>query len=545
MIFSSKNINILILTNQNYVDNDISSVLIDEGYRVICSTTKEDVFKIVDNKQIDLILLNLPPYEINDLRILKNLRGYDCLNETPILVFSSDNKNYKIKAFKMGATDCISVPFDKEEILLKIKSFLKIRYVFMQNKRIKIDMNYNIPNLEYLKEKIENSFHPCGIFFQIEDFERIVYMYGLAGSNIIVRSVINEAKNIIVKQNKNAEIFAISEDRFAIFWDDENTLIDELVKINEQFFLQTNGKIFGEGIFKAELKVSVVANATKENFLQISLLLLKEASKNKPSCMVADFAYKEMVRKIEKTISTIEYINDAIKDNRVIPVYQPILDVKTGMVAKYESLVRIKKIYDNTLLSPAYFLEVAKQSEQYSKITKIMIQKTFEYMAKQNKNIEFSINLSSLDIENEETKQFLFKKLDEFKLHKRLIIELLEDESVNDFEIVVEFVDKVKRMGVRIAIDDYGSGYSNLERIFQFQPDFLKIDGSIIKDICENPIKLAIAKSAISLAKDIGIKTVSEYISQKDIFEKTKEIGVDFLQGYYIGKPMPEIYTTS
>ena len=62
-----------------------------------------------------------------------------------------------------------------------------------------------------------------------------------------------------------------------------------------------------------------------------------------------------------------------------------------------------------------------------------------------------------------------------------MIIELLEDESVNDFNVVIEFINKVKKMGVRIAIDDYGSGYSNLERVFQFQPDFLKIDGSIIQ----------------------------------------------------------------
>jgi EAL domain-containing protein (putative c-di-GMP-specific phosphodiesterase class I) len=243
-----------------------------------------------------------------------------------------------------------------------------------------------------------------------------------------------------------------------------------------------------------------------------------------------------MVKEIEKTISMIEYINDAIKEDRIVPVYQPILDAKTNKIYKYECLVRIKKA-NGELLSPFHFLEIAKQSEQYSKITKIMIQKTFEYMSKQNPQIEFSINLSSLDIENSEMKSFLFQKLDEYQLHKRLIIELLEDESVNDFNVVVKFINEVKKMGVRIAIDDYGSGYSNLERIFQFKPDFLKIDGSIIEGICENNIKLAIAKSAVNLAKEIGIKTISEYISNKQIYHKAKEINIDFLQGYYISPP--------
>ena len=99
----------------------------------------------------------------------------------------------------------------------------------------------------------------------------------------------------------------------------------------------------------------------------------------------------------------------------------------------------------------------------------------------------------------------------------------------------------IKRLGVKIAIDDYGSGYSNLDRIFQFKPDFLKIDGSIIKGITTDDTKVAIAKSAVYLSKQLGICTVGEFIADKELFDKAIEIGIDFLQGYYMSEPLETI----
>jgi EAL domain-containing protein (putative c-di-GMP-specific phosphodiesterase class I)/DNA-binding response OmpR family regulator len=541
MNFLPQNMSILIAddlkTNRMLAKKTLSS----EGYKIIEATNGIEAVEKARKYQPDLILIDGMMPKMTGFEAISLIKEFDELKEIPILMFTSlDNKKDKIKAFEAGANDYILKPFDEEDLILRVRSFLNMRYLFLENKKARIDTVYNMPNLQSLKDSIENCFNPTGIFFQIKDFERVVYLYGLVGSKIIVKDLISRI-NKSIKLKNNYEIFTISEDRFAIFWDNQDEIpIEKLNKFGEKFYNFVNGKVFGKLIFKTELKISVVVNSIKENFLQISLLLLKEADKKRPSYLVADIAYNKMVKEIEKTISMIEYINDAIKEDRVVPVYQPILDIKTNKIYKYECLVRIKKA-DGGLLSPAHFLETAKQSEQYSKITKIVIQKSFEYMSKQSPEIEFSINLSSLDIENSEMKSFLFQKLDEYQLHKRLIIELLEDESVNDFTVVVEFINKVKKMGVRIAIDDYGSGYSNLERVFQFQPDFLKIDGTIIQGICENNIKLAIAKSAVNLAKEIGIKTISEYISDKQIYNKAKEIDVDFLQGYYISEPKLEI----
>jgi EAL domain-containing protein (putative c-di-GMP-specific phosphodiesterase class I) len=158
-----------------------------------------------------------------------------------------------------------------------------------------------------------------------------------------------------------------------------------------------------------------------------------------------------------------------------------------------------------------------------------------------DKDCDFSINLNSIDMEDNELLHFLFNKLTQYKVAKRLIIELLEDEAIHNFDLVLKFIKNIKKLGVRIAIDDYGSGYSNLERIFQFKPDFLKIDGSIIKGITTDKTKLAIAKSAVLLSKQLNIKTVGEFIADGELFKKAKEIEIDYLQGYHISQPLETI----
>jgi EAL domain-containing protein (putative c-di-GMP-specific phosphodiesterase class I) len=144
-------------------------------------------------------------------------------------------------------------------------------------------------------------------------------------------------------------------------------------------------------------------------------------------------------------------------------------------------------------------------------------------------------------MEDNELLDFLFQILKKYNVGDRVIIELLEDEAIQNFDVVLHFIKSVKKLGIKIAIDDYGSGYSNLERIFQFEPDFLKIDGSIIKGIVNDPTKLAIAKSAVFLAKELQIETVAEFVSDEEIFNICKNIGIDYLQGYYIEEPKEEI----
>ncbi len=119
----------------------------------------------------------------------------------------------------------------------------------------------------------------------------------------------------------------------------------------------------------------------------------------------------------------------------------------------------------------------------------------------------------------------------------RIVFELLEDEKVKDFKVVKDFISLVKTFGCKIAIDDFGVGYSNFERLLDYQPDILKIDGSLVKDIEINSFSLSVVKTIIAFAKEQNIQTIAEYVESESIYNILNDIGVDYSQGYYFGKP--------
>ena len=153
---------------------------------------------------------------------------------------------------------------------------------------------------------------------------------------------------------------------------------------------------------------------------------------------------------------------------------------------------------------------------------------------------DISINLSAIDIEQKGIREEIFALLEQYRddAH-RLVFELLEDENIKDFSIVRSFVSKVKSYGVKIAIDDFGSGYSNFERLLEYQPDILKIDGSLIKNIQEDAYSLSIVKTIVSFAKEQNLQIVAEFVENEHIYKILSQLGIDYSQGYYFAQPMP------
>ena len=156
---------------------------------------------------------------------------------------------------------------------------------------------------------------------------------------------------------------------------------------------------------------------------------------------------------------------------------------------------------------------------------------------KTQKNI--TINLSFKDILNYEFIDYLDNVLEKLKFEdrNRLVFEILESENLSDYDFLEEFVLKYKKLGVKIAIDDFGSGYSNFIRIIRLKPDYLKIDGSLIKNIDKDNNSYEIVKSIIAFSKTLNIRTIAEYVHSEEIFNLLLELGVDEFQGYYFGKP--------
>jgi EAL domain-containing protein (putative c-di-GMP-specific phosphodiesterase class I) len=119
----------------------------------------------------------------------------------------------------------------------------------------------------------------------------------------------------------------------------------------------------------------------------------------------------------------------------------------------------------------------------------------------------------------------------------RIVFEVLESEGIENYQEVAQFISKIKILGAKIAIDDFGTGYSNFEHILKLDVDYIKVDGSLIQEITDNKRHRIIVETIVDFAQKVGAKTIAEFVSDEAIYNTIKEIGVDYSQGYYTGKP--------
>lgn len=289
--------------------------------------------------------------------------------------------------------------------------------------------------------------------------------------------------------------------------------------------------------YEFELSVIVSFSNKKDHIYENTKYGLYKAYKEKHDLVFANGITENLKETAVKNSKTIKMIRKAIAENRIISHFQPIVNNKTGKIEKYESLVRLED-EDGKLISPFFFLDVAKESKYYNKITSIVIDNSFAALEKTDK--EISINLSAIDIEDLELRNKLINLVmsNTHNAH-RIVFELLEDEEVKDFEVVKDFISLVKTFGVQIAIDDFGAGVSNFERLLDFQPDILKIDACLIKNIDKDKYSRDVVETIQLFAWKQDIKTVSEFVATEEILQTVKDIGVNYSQGFLLGKPEP------
>ena len=243
--------------------------------------------------------------------------------------------------------------------------------------------------------------------------------------------------------------------------------------------------------------------------------------------------------KIAKEIIDVKNMLQSSLDNDLlVPFFQPIV-AKNGEV-KHEVLMRIKDFKnEEKYITPVSFLEIAKEHNYYNEISQALILKAIKYAIISDGT--FSLNFSYLDMRNESFLSILEKTIIDNKLGKRLIFEIVESDIIDDMNIVNNFLTRFKALGVLVAIDDFGSGYSNFEYIFNINPDYIKLDGSIVKNILKDEKMHVFVETMIKFAHKFNIKVIAEYVSSQELYSELLKMDVDAMQGYYLGRPSQNI----
>lgn len=434
-------------------------------------------------------------------------------------------------------------------ILYKQKNHISAQYqrsISTYTKRIeKLEIEASIDPLTQLKNKrsLEKSIvlmkNPKLLLVDIDEFKKINDYFDANTADDLLKHIALIMSDFA--DENHLEVYKLDGDLFALLEDsiEDEQRYEELVTELMQELKNKDLTIeYNHQIASIVLTLTMGLCLENENTLKKAFIALKRAKRdNKNFVCYSKFIDEE--KEYFHQLSTAKSIQSAIAKDEILPFFQPIFD-KDKNITKFESLVRIvKKTPEGTdVITPGAFLAVSIKMKQYEIIENFVIEKVVQTLV-ENQDIVLCVNLGGRDMIDSAKNNKFINLLRRTGVANRLIIEVLEDENISQNEKIKDFLKRVKELGCKIALDDFGSGFSNFSYLLELMPDYIKIDGSIIEKITKDEKSEKIVKTIVLFSKSLGIKTVAEFVSTEEIFKKCIEIGVDEFQGFYLGKPSP------
>lgn len=487
-----------------------------------------DLFKEHEN-EIDLIITDVNMPILNGLEMVKEIKKIN-LNIPIIVATAFSNKEYLLEAIDIGIDKYVLKPIDIAKLLQVMSQSL----LYHELKDLYVDKLTNLPNRNRLKKDLENNDIDLMALLDIDEFSTINDLFGEKNGDIILYELAKSLKEYF--DASQFSIYRMDADKFAIVSINKELDVDSFYKLCRAFA----DKIERDAVYINEDEIDInitigIAEGDGSRAYKYSQRVINYARSKLQRIMIYNESFN-IQESFEENIKWVKQVKIGFKDNLFKAYFQSIVNAETKEIYKYEALIRYIT-HEGEEIAPAKFLDVAKRTKLYPNIIKIIINDSFELI--KNKNKRVSVNISFDDISNEETTAFIYEILEENKEYTNLLeFEILESEEISDFNEVTRFIENVKKFNCSVGVDDFGAGYSNFNLLTLLDIDFVKIDGSLIENITTSKDLEIIVSTIANFSKEFGVKTVAEYVSSEEIYEKIKELGIDYCQGYYFNKPV-------
>ncbi|MCT7546160.1 EAL domain-containing protein [Aliarcobacter cryaerophilus] len=424
-----------------------------------------------------------------------------------------------------------------------IEEFIAIRHditkVYEQKKLIEeqfIDELTLLPNRQKLLKDLKDSKIQKIAMININSFRDINNFYGFEAGDLVLKKF-SQILLDKISTNINLDLYRVANDVFAICTKNKDNLKeirDICTNIIEYFSLHPI--LINNNSFYLSISIGVARNckdsAVQNNLLSKAEYALRMAKKRDISILFLDENI-ELYNKLKENKKLIEELKNALISNNLLIYGQKLIN-NISKKEKYEILMRVK-LEDGSILTPYSFLKEAKKAKLYLGMTRILVKKACEYF--KGKDIDFNLNLTLEDIKDQYTMDFIVNAMEKTNTAKQITFEIVESEGIESFTEVSNFIKKAKKLGCKIAIDDFGTGYSNFEYIIKLDVDYIKIDGSLIKNInIDNNLYLTV-QTIVGFAKALKIKTVAEFVHNEEVLNCVKNLDIDYSQGFFIDEP--------
>lgn len=424
-----------------------------------------------------------------------------------------------------------------------------------ENKQVEKRLQYmathdsltNIPNRYMLEETLKRTVAKAKrgkkgalLFIDLDNFKIVNDTLGhSAGDEVLISSV-----NILKSNLRTSDFLArLGGDEFAILLED--TSLEEAWLVAEKLRRAIDDSEVCLVMYRHSVNLSlsigvVVVDGTLDSQKLLSLAdtalyRAKDGGRNKVDFIQAD---EDAAKTLSRTNQLVTLIKFALKENRFELYYQPVVTVEDKKVLHYEALLRLRDA-QGELVSPGKFIPVAERFGLMPQIDRWVVQNSLEKLVDEPE-LNIFINISGLSLGDEELLVFIEESIKEKGIEPvRIGFEITETAAVRDLKRAENWILRLKKLGCRFALDDFGIGFSSFTYLRMIPADYIKIDGSFISNLNTEPTNIALVQAINTIARTLGKKTVAEFVESQEILSKLEELKIDFAQGYYLGKPAP------
>lgn len=411
-----------------------------------------------------------------------------------------------------------------------------------------------LPNRRRLDQALElaviraRNFHRTNalLYLDLDQFKVVNDTEGHYAGDRLLTDVANKLRACV----KPGQLVArIGSDEFAIL----------LEHITEAYTLEFAESIrallsdyqFGSGEVRYHVGVSigVVVNTPDEEVTASELLARADQAcymaKNQGRNTVHQFsADDEVMRTLRSDAVWVPRIREALSDDKFFLVFQPVMHLASRRITHYEALIRMRG-ENGQVLTPADFIPVAERMGLIHQIDLWVVEHILDYLAglpPQLGSVSMSVNLSGHAFQDASLLPLIKQKLDmTWVSASRLTFEITETAAITNFAETRKMVARLRALGCRFALDDFGAGFSSFSYIKNFPVDLLKIDGSFVANLVNDQTDQLLVKSMTEVAHSLGKKVIAEYVESHEAMVQLAELGVDYVQGHYIGCPGSEL----
>lgn len=534
----------ILIVEDNAINRDILRAILDEEYVVSEAENGLEALNFLQERKgdISLILLDVMMPVMDGFTFLDRIRADTELALIPVIVMTqSDSEKDEIAALEHGATDFVPKPYRPQIILHRVASLISLRENAAMVNQFRYDRLTGLYSKSFFYQKAQEQMHAHPereytiICSNIENFKLFNDIFGVTAGDRLLLEIAEMFRGLTEGEDICGRFNA---DRFLLLCSrkERNTDYERFVAAGQKALEKNGNAVMKWGIYEVtDRTVSVEKMCDRA-------LLAADSIKGQYNAHFA--VYDDTLRsKLLREQRITESMEAALKEGQFTVYLQPKFSLQDDRLAGAEALVRWTHP-EMGFLSPGEFIPLFEKNGFITQLDRYVWEQACillqDWKARGMAVVPLSVNVSRADIYQVELPDILFGLIQKYKIEPELLhLEITESAYTENPEQIIETVDRLRGLGFIIEMDDFGSGYSSLNMLNQMSLDILKLDMKFIQSETAKPMDQGILRFIVELARWMNLSVVAEGVETREQLERIREIGCDYVQGYFFAKPMP------